>query len=135
MPQKKKKRKPSAEKKNPKKEFVRRIISGGIYSVLIFLALLLILAICIVKAGVSDGMQNFFVFFFALLASFLGAFISLRKVHEKGLVSGLLVSAVATGISCLVLLAVVHDVGIKTLVMAVLMLLGGALGGIVAVNK
>lgn len=135
MPKNRKKRKASTEKNDPRKTFIQRLIRGGIYSSLIFFALLFVLAMCIVKTNISDSMQNIFVFFFALLASFSGAFISLRKTQEKGLVSGLLVGFVVIVISCLVLLATVRNLGARTLVMSALMLLGGALGGIIAVNK
>lgn len=135
MPKNRKRRTSSKENQNPNISFVKRILRGGFISAAIFFTLIFLLSLLVVKTGVSDSMQNIFVFFFALLSSFLGAFISLRKTREKGLLSGILTALPAIILACLVLLVVLHTLGLKTLLMSAMMLLGGALGGIVAVNK
>lgn len=134
MPKKRKKR-VSSENENSRTAFVKRILWGSLFSVIAFFVILLVLALIVVKTGLSDSMQSVLTFFSALLSTFVGAFLSLRKTHEKGLVSGLLASLPAIVTVCFVLLAAVGDVGLKTIVMSLLMMLGGALGGIAAVNK
>lgn len=135
MPKKRKKRMSSNENKNPRTAFIKRILWGSLYSITAFFVILLALAFVVMKAGISDSMQTVFAFAASLLGTFIGAFLSLRKTHEKGLVSGVFVSVPATIIMCIVLLAVFGELGIKTGIMALLMMLGGALGGIAAVNK
>ena len=135
MPKKRKRRIREGENDNPRKSFLRRILKGSIFSALVFFAVLLISALVTMKTSLSDTMQNFLVFFSSLLGPFAGAFLALHKTREKGLLSGVLVSVPVIVLVCIVLLAVVGTLGIKTLIMALLMMLGGALGGIAAVNK
>ncbi len=135
MPKKRKRRISSPESENSRTAFVKRIMCGSLFSVVFFFVFMLILAFVVVKAGLSDSMQNIFVFFVSLLSVFAGAFLSLRKTYEKGLMSGILVSLPVIVFICAVLLVVVKDIGLRTAIMSLLMLLGGALGGIAAVNK
>lgn len=135
MPKKRKRRMTSSESESPRTVFIKRIMWGSLFSAVFFFALMFALSLVMVKAGLSDSMQNISVFFTSLLSVFLGAFLSLRKTYEKGLVSGILVSLPVIVFVCAVLLAVVKDIGIRTAVMSLLMMLGGALGGIAAVNK
>lgn len=135
MPKKRKRRVSSGENENPRKAFIKRTLYGSLFSLIAFFAILLILAFIVMKAGIADSMQTLLTLAASLLATFIGAFLSLRKTHEKGLVSGLLVSVPAIAVICIVLLAVFGELGLKTIVMALMMMLGGALGGIAAVNK
>lgn len=135
MQKKRKRRMTSSDSESPRVVFIKRILWGSIFSLIFFFALMFVLSLVMVKAGLSDSMQNISVFFVSLLSVFLGAFLSLRKTYEKGLVSGILVSLPVIVFVCAVLLAVVKDIGIRTAVMSLLMMLGGALGGIAAVNK
>lgn len=132
---KKRKRRVSSENENPRKALIKRALYGSLYSLIAFFAILLILAFVVMKAGMSESMQMLLTFATSLLATFIGAFLSLRKTYEKGLVSGALVSVPAISVMCIILLAVFGNLGLKTIVMALLMMLGGALGGIAAVNK
>ncbi len=135
MPKKRKRRMSSSESENSRTAFIKRILWGSLFSVAFFFIFMLVLALVVVKAGLSDSMQNIFVFFVSLLSVLAGAFLSLRKTYEKGLMSGILVSLPVIVFVCAVLLAVVKDIGLRTAVMSLLMMLGGALGGIAAVNK
>ncbi len=135
MPKKRKRRMSSSESENSRTAFVKRILWGSLFSVVFFFVFMLILALVVVKAGLSDSMQNIFVFFVSLLSVFAGAFLSLRKTYEKGLMSGIFVSLPVIVFICAVLLTVVKDIGVRTAIMSLLMMLGGALGGIAAVNK
>ncbi len=132
---KKRKRRVSSENENPRTVLVKRILWGSIASLATFFIILLILAFIVMKAGISDSMQMMLTLAASLIATFIGAFLSLCKTHEKGLISGAIVSIPALIIMCIVLLAVFGELGVKTIVMALLMMLGGALGGIAAVNK
>lgn len=135
MPKKRKRRMSSAENENSRTAFIKRILWGSFFSIVFFFIFMLILALVVVKAGLSDSMQNILVFFVSLLSVFAGAFLSLRKTYEKGLMSGVLVSLPVSVFISAVLLAVVKDIGLRTAIMSLLMMLGGALGGIAAVNK
>lgn len=132
---KKRKRRVSSENENPHKALIKRILWGSLYSIAAFFIILLILAFIVMKAGMSDSMQTLLTLASSLFATFIGAFLSLRKTHEKGMVSGVLVSVPAIMNVCIILLAVFGSLGLKTAIMASLMMLGGALGGIAAVNK
>ncbi len=134
MPEKRKRR-VSSEKENPQAVFIKRILWGSLFSVISFLVLTSITGLVVVKTGLSDSMQSLVMFFISLLSTFIGSFIALRKTHEKGLVSGLLVSLPVIVVMGCVLLGVVGDIGIKTALASLLMITGGALGGIAAVNK
>lgn len=135
MPKKRKKRKSSSGNENSRTAFIKRILWGSLFSVVFFFVFMLILALVVVKAGLSDSMQNILVFFVSLLSVFAGAFLSLRKTCEKGLMSGFLVSLPVIVFICAVLLAVVKDISVRTAIMSLLMMTGGALGGIAAVNR
>ena len=135
MPKKQKRRMSSSESENSRTAFIKRILWGSLFSVVFFFVFMLILALVVVKAGLSDSMQNILVFFVSLLSVFAGAFLSLRKTCEKGLMSGFLVSLPVIVFICAVLLSVVKDIGVRTAIMSLLMMAGGALGGIAAVNR
>ena len=135
MPKNKKRRVSAKESDNPRTVFMKRIMWGSIFSLVSFFTTMLILALIVVKAGIPETTQRLLVFFVALLSTFIGSFISLRKTKEKGLLSGVLVSLLVIVIVCFVILAVADNVGVRTVIMSLLMMLGGALGGIAAVNK
>lgn len=132
---KKRKRRVAPEKEDPRKAMLKRILWGSFYSVAAFFVLIFILSVVVMKAGMSDSMQTLLTMTSSLLAVFVGAFFSLRKTREKGMVSGLLTALPAVAVACVVLLAVFGTLGLRTVVMALLMMLGGALGGIAAVNR
>ena len=135
MPKNKKRRVSPKESDNPRIVFLKKIMWGSIFSLTSFFAIMLILAFIVVKAGLSESMQNILVFFVSLLSTFIGTFLSLHKTHEKGLLSGVIISLPVIVMVCFVLLAVAGNVGVRTIIMSLLMMLGGALGGIAAVNK
>ena len=135
MPKNKKKRVSLKENINPRVTFLKKIMWGSIFSLIFFFVLMLILALIVIKAGISESVQSILVFFVSLLSTFTGAFLSLRKTREKGLISGVLASLPVIIIVSFVILAVADNVGIRTVIMSLLMMLGGALGGIAAVNR
>ncbi|MBR3589352.1 MAG: TIGR04086 family membrane protein [Clostridia bacterium] len=135
MPKNKKRRVSSKENDNPRVAFLKKIMWGGLFSLISFFVMMLILAFIVVKSGISESMQNILVFFVSLLSTFTGTFLSLRKTREKGLLSGVITSLPVIVIVCFVLLTVADNVGVRTIIMSLLMMLGGALGGIAAVNK
>lgn len=135
MPKNKKRRVSAKENESPRTAFLKKIIWDSLFSIVSFFAMMFILAFVVVKAGLSESMQNIFVFFIALLSTFIGTFLSLRKTREKGLLSGVLTSLPVIVIVCFILLAVADNVGVRTIIMSFLMMLGGALGGIAAVNR
>ncbi len=135
MPKKKKKRKTTSENEKSNLFLLKKILRGSVFSVIIFFALLLLLSAVIVKFGAGESIQNILVFIFAAISTFCGAFFAMRKTSEKGLFLGLAVAFPAVIMVSVVLLAVLNDIGTKTLIMALLMLIGGAAGGVTAVNR
>jgi len=135
MPKNKKRRISSKENESPRITFMKKIMWGSVFSLISFFVMMLILAFVVVKAGISESTQKLLVFIVSLLSTFVGSFISLRKTREKGLLSGVLTSLPVIVIVCFVILAVADNVGVRTVIMSLLMVLGGALGGIAAVNK
>ncbi|MBQ7957713.1 MAG: TIGR04086 family membrane protein [Clostridia bacterium] len=134
MPKNRKRRSSSSQNTDPRKDFITKMVKGSIVTAISFFILLFLLALLVVHFNVSDSVQNIAVFFFALFASFLGSFFALRKTQEKGLVSGVILTVPAVSVVCLVLFAVLHTLGARTLIMSGLMMAGGMLGGIAAVN-
>lgn len=130
-----KRKKQLKDNENPRTQFLKRIFRGSLISAGFFFLLLFILALFVVKFGLSDSTQNIFVFFFAVFSVFAGSFAALHKTQEKGLISGTLCAVPAILLVCIILLIFMHKLGFKTAIMSLLMLLGGALGGIAAVNK
>lgn len=130
-----KRKKQVNDNENPRTQFLKRIFRGSLFSAGFFFLFLFILALFVVKLGFSDSTQNIFVFFSAVFSVFAGSFAALHKTHEKGLLSGSLCAVPTILLVCIVLLIFMHKLGLKTVIMSLLMLLGGALGGIAAVNR
>ncbi len=131
------KRKKRTATENPASNtaYIKTILKGSVISVITFFAITLVMAIAVVKIGISESAQSIAMFFVSALSVFIGAFFSLLKTKEKGLISGIFVSLPTSLFISIVLICVLKDIGLKTLVMALIMALGGALGGIAAVNK
>ena len=135
MPKNKKRRSRPGENENSKQAILKKYLFGGLLSAVLFFILLLIPALLTMNTDLSDTMQNILVFFFAMLSSFTGSFFTLKKQRENGLISGAITSLFCITAVCLVLLGILHTLGGKTAIMSLIMLAGGSLGGIVAVNK
>lgn len=70
-----------------------------------------------------------------LLCHFLSGFVVTRPFHKKGLPFGILAALPLTAVACIMALAANHgSVGAHFYIMAAVMLLCGALGGIFAAN-
>ena len=135
MPKTKKRRNRPDEKTDSKSYFLKKVIKGGIACAVIYFIFLLLCALAVMKLRVTDSMQNIGVFSLAPISAFLASYFSLRKNNERGLYSGVLIAFCGAIITSLVLFAIVHTLGTKTILMALLMIIGGALGGITAVNS
>ncbi len=131
---KRKKRKP-IQNENSNSAYIKKLFTGSLISVISFFVLTFVMSLAVVKIGVGDSLQTIAMFLFSVLSTFIGAFFSLMKTREKGLVWGFLSSLPAIIFICIVLLIALKDIGVKTIVMSLLMMLGGTLGGIAAVNK
>ena len=135
MPKTKKRRNRPDEKADSKSPFLKKAIKGGILSALIYFIFLLLCAFAVMKLRVTDSMQNIGVFSLAPVSAFIASYFLLRKSNEKGLFSGASIAFFGAVITSLVIFAIIHTLGIKTIFMALLMIIGGALGGITAVNS
>ena len=134
MSEKRNRKKRSADD-NPKKLLAKRIAVGCVIGIIAFFIMIWLTALAVVKAGLSDTIQVFLVFASAFLSAFLGAFSSCRLIKEKGLAMGIFTSLPIIFIICVILMITVKDIGLKTLLMAVLMIAGGGMGGVLAVNS
>ncbi len=135
MPKTKKRRNHPDEKTDSKSYFLKKVIKGGVVSAAIYFAFLLLCALAVMKLNFTDSMQNICVFALAPVSTFIASYFSLKKNNEKGLYSGVSIAFCGAVITSIVLLAIINSIGAKTLLMALLMIIGGALGGITAVNS
>ncbi len=127
-------RKSNTREDNPKKIFGKRIIKGAVTGLISFFLMLLMISVAVIKIGLSDTVQTCAVFFSAFISSFLGSLFSCKNISEKGYLTGVITSLPIICTICIVLIVAVKNVGLNTLLMSLLMLSGGAVGGIVAVN-
>ena len=134
MPKNKKSRNYSFNN-NTNSATVKKLIFSGTISSILFFILMILLAFITMKATVSDSMQNILVFLFAAASPLIGAFLTFKKENTKGIILGASSAAVCIIITCIVLISILHTLGLKTLLMSALMLVGGISGGIIAVNK
>lgn len=134
MPKTKKRRRNSSEA-NPTYSLLKKALIGGFISTAIYFLFLLLCALAVMNLKVTDSMQNVVVFSLASVSTFIASFFMLKKDTQKGLYSGVVISFSAAIITSIVLLTVIHSLGAKTIIMALLMIIGGALGGITAVNS
>lgn len=135
MPKTKKRRNRPDEKSDSKAAFLKKTIKGGIISTVIYFVFLLLCALAVMKLRFTDSMQNIAVFSLAPFSTFITSFFMLKKNNEKGLYSGVSIAFFSAIITSLILLAIIHTLGVKTILMALLMITGGAVGGITAVNS
>lgn len=135
MPKKRKRRVSSSENKNPGDAFIRKIIKGSLLSIALFFSVLLISAFIMTKSGFSETLQTILTMSVSFVSPFAGAFLSVGKSREKGFVTGILVSLPLIVVTSAVLLILFGGLGIRTVFMALAMLLGGALGGVARVNQ
>ena len=135
MPKKRKRKISSAESKNAGNNLQRKILKSSIVSLIVFFTVLIITAFIMTRSGVSETMQTIITMTASLVSPFLGAFLSLGKSREKGLMTGILMSLPSAVIVSAVLLILFGEIGLRTIIMSLAMLLGGALGGIARVNQ
>ncbi len=131
----KRKKRSNTEKPTSSSAYIKTILKGSLIAVISFFALTLIMAVAVVKIGMGESIQSIAMFFVSALSAFIGGFFSLLKTREKGLISGILVSLPAALLISIVLICALKDIGLKTLAMVLSMAIGGAMGGITAVNK
>lgn len=134
MPKNKKSRNYSFNN-NTNSATVKKLIFSGTISSILFFIMMILLAFITMKATISDSMQNILVFLFAAASPLTGAFLTFKKENTKGIILGASSATVCIIITCIVLISILHTLGLKTLLMSALMLVGGISGGILAVNK
>ena len=114
---------------------MKRTALGSLTGTAVFLLLIFIFALVNKKMDLSDTLQMIMSFFAVCAAGFTGGMICGKKAGEKGMINGLICSGIQVLIICVILLAVKHDLGLRTVAASVLTLLSGMAGGVVAVNK
>ncbi|MBE6821008.1 MAG: TIGR04086 family membrane protein [Ruminococcaceae bacterium] len=112
-----------------------RILVGSAVSVIMFFVLLALFALFSLKNGANSSLYFPAGVAFALLSGIAGGFAAVRPIKQKGVPYGAL-SGFISSLFCAAVLFVVNGnkAGSGLFILAGLMLLGGAAGGIGAVN-
>ena len=111
-----------------------RILIGSAVSAVIFFVLLALFALFSLKNGTNGSVYVPAGIVFALLSGLAGGFATVRPIKQKGLPYGVLSGFIASLFCSAVLFIVNGSAGSGLFVLAGLMILGGAAGGIGAVN-
>jgi putative membrane protein (TIGR04086 family) len=117
-----------------RKKFAITVLKGSALGTVVFFLLLLIFSRVILRFDIDSSLLAVFAFASAALAAFVSGFAAVRPARKKGVPVGALsvlpiliviaaVSAIASG-----------SLGQNMLIAAAIMLLGGAAGGVSAVN-
>lgn len=117
-----------------KKKFIMTVLKGSAAGTVVFFLLLLIFSRAILSFDIDSSLLAVFAFASAALAAFVSGFAAVRPTRKKGVPVGalsvlpiLVVIATASAIAS-------GSLGRNLLIAAAIMLLGGAAGGISAVN-
>lgn len=130
----------SAKKRQNSNENIRlqmgkQILMGSIIGTILFFLMILTFSFLIIKSDISDSLQNIISFLSAIASAFIGGYASAFRLKSKGLIRGIISAFVQAIIVAVILLSVLQDLGLRTILMIIAMMLGGAIGGITAVNK
>lgn len=112
------------------------LIKNLIISILITLILLLVLSIILSLTDVSENIMGISIIFISSFSILFGAFLSSKKIKEKGIIYGSIL-----GLSYIILIYLLSSIlngnfnlSLNSLYMCLGGLLGGALGGVLGVN-
>lgn len=116
---------------------IKKLLFGVLLSVVLTVAFLALAAFVIVKLGVLLGdAANVLTMAVGVLAVFGASFLTARLAREKGLLHGLVLSAIYAFVFAAVALAFFSELAPATLaVRAGVFIAGGALAGVLGVSK
>ena len=124
-------KKKNASEQNEARALILRILVGFVAGMIVMLLMMAIFSSIIVKSDLTGAVVYILGLLACCFATFLSGFVVTRPFHKKGLLAALPLTAVA----CIMALAANHgSVGAHFYIMAAVMLLCGALGGIFAAN-
>lgn len=128
-------KKKNAAEQNEARALILRILIGFVVGMIVMLLLMTIFSSIIVKSDLNGAVVYILGLFACGFAAFLSGFIVTRPFHKKGLPFGVLASLPLIAAACVMaLVANQGAVGAHFYILAAVMLLCGALGGIFAAN-
>ena len=128
-------KKKNASEQNEARALILRILVGFVAGMIVMLLMMAIFSSIIVKSDLTGAVVYIFWLLACCFATFLSGFVVTRPFHKKGLPFGILAALPLTAVACIMALAANHgSVGAHFYIMAAVMLLCGALGGIFAAN-
>ena len=130
---KKKKKSPSND--NSKKAIIKKIIIGTAVGLGLFYGLMLIFSAITVKVDLSESIKKILPFIAIALSSFVGGYVSCRMIKNNGFINGSITASAEMLLICISLFLFNDNIGLKTAVAFLIMLITGAIGGILAVSK
>lgn len=110
------------------------LLRGSIVSIALFFLLLCLMSLLALHSSVPQSALVYMGLICAAIAGFAGGFFAVRKIGKNGLLLGACCTIPACIAACLCVLFVSESVGLMTLLAAMLLIAGGAGGGVLAVN-
>lgn len=124
------------DKEEIKENNFLRILKGSIFSIIISMILLLIFAIVLTYANVSENTIPAIIIAISNLSILFGSILCNRKIEKNGILNG-----IAVALIYLLVIYVISSIAIKSfsfniksLIMILCSLVSGILGGIIGVN-
>lgn len=114
---------------------IRKTLVGSLIGTVLFFTLLCLAAAVILKKPIETKLFPIISLFISALSAFISGFVAVRPIRKNGILMGLCSCAPLVIIAgATVLFETGGNIGIMTAVMAGIMILCAALGGIAAVN-
>lgn len=132
---KKNKKKKNLSNDNSKKSIMKKITIGAVAGVCLFFTFMLIFSAITVKIDLSESIKMFLPFTAIALSSFVGGYISSKMIKNNGFINGSITAAAEMLLICISLFLFNDNIGLKTAIAFLIMLITGATGGVFAVSK
>lgn len=117
------------------KYVLKKVVWGSVFGIAAFFVLFAVFAAVLLKGGVKQSLYPFIALGISALAAFVSGFAAVRPIRRNGILLGIFSSIpIIVVIIAALLITNRGDLGFFTLMMIPLMLLTGAVGGIVSVN-
>lgn len=115
---------------------VLKIIKGSVFSVIISLALLLLLAVVFTYTNIPEKNIPIAIIIISAVSIFTGSIVSTKKIKNHGLVNGSFVGSIYILVMYFISSCIIGDysLNLKSIIMFITSVIAGMLGGIVGVN-
>lgn len=122
---------------NSNESDVKRIIKGTCISVLITLISLIVFSILLTYSNISEKVIPTVIIIISMVSILIGSTISMSKQKKNGIINGLIIGIMYIGIIYLLssLIKGSFILNQKSLIMMLCVVISGAVGGIIGVNK